>query len=345
MKLFDNDGWPNFSETDGILSSPANIIMIWGGRGTGKTYTCLKDTLDAGKDLLFLRRTPGQVDTIAADPSMWPFSPINRDTGRLIMPERVKGLRGMYRIMDEQDQDNPRQVGMVSSVVTLGRTRGFSSDTTERIILDEYQKDELDYYRKGEGLGLANIYETVNRNRELKGKEPCKLILMSNAVGMANPYYMQWDVVDIIDKMIGTRRRWMYLPDRGIMLVDLADSPVAERKKDTALYRSLAGTDFYRSALENQYAGEEKSRTESRDLIQYRPVVCVGRLCIYRHKSNDSYYVCEHMSGAAPVYGTGHYDLLRFRQRYARLYGSYMARKIIFERYSDEIYFRQLWDA
>lgn len=343
MRLFDNDGWPNFSETDGILSSPANIIMIWGGRGTGKTYTLLKRMCEEQRHYLYLRRTPSQVDTVAADQDFWPWTPLNRDMGWDYVPRKIKGVRSMYKVCDGDDDPEPR--GTIASVVNLARTRGFSSPDTDYIILDEYQKDDLDFYRKGEGVGLANIYETVTRNRELQGKPPCKLICMSNAVGMANPYYLQWDVVDVVDRMIGTRRRWMYLPDRGIMLVDMVDSPIAEAKKDTALARSLAGTDYYRSALENQYAGEEKSRTESRDLIQYRPVVYVGRLCIYRHKSDGSYYVCEHMSGAAPVYGTGHYDLLRFRQRYARLYDSYMARKIIFERYSDEIYFRQLWDA
>lgn len=343
MRLFDNDGWPNFSETDGILSSPANIIMIWGGRGTGKTYTLLKQMCEEQRHYLYLRRTPSQVDTVAADQDFWPWTPLNRDMGWDYVPRKIKGIRSMYKVCDGYDDPEPR--GTIASVVNLARTRGFSSPDTDYIILDEYQKDELDFYRKGEGVGLANIYETVTRNRELQGKPPCTLICMSNAVGMANPYYLQWDVVDVVDRMIGTRRRWMYLPDRGIMLVDMVDSPIAEAKKDTALARSLAGTDYYRSALENQYAGEEKSRTESRDLIQYRPVVYVGRLCIYRHKSDGSYYVCEHMSGAAPVYGTGHYDLLRFRLRYGRLYDSYMARKIIFERYSDEIYFRQLWDA
>lgn len=36
IKLFTDEGWPNFSEDDGILSTGAPIIFIWGGRGTGK---------------------------------------------------------------------------------------------------------------------------------------------------------------------------------------------------------------------------------------------------------------------------------------------------------------------
>lgn len=41
IKLFTDEGWPNFSEDDGILSTGAPIIFIWGGRGTGKTYGAL----------------------------------------------------------------------------------------------------------------------------------------------------------------------------------------------------------------------------------------------------------------------------------------------------------------
>lgn len=341
MRLFDKDGWPNFSTEDGIRSVHANIIMMWGGRGTGKTFTALKTMCDERRHYLYLRRTPGQVDTIAADADMWPFSPLNAAYHWDYQPRKVKGAKSMWKVVSGPDDEEP--LGTISSVVNLGRTRGFSAPDTDYILLDEYQKDDLDFYRKGEGVGLANIYETVNRNRELLGRPPCTLIMMSNAVGMANPYFMQWDVIDIVDRMIATRRRWLLLPDRGILLIDLADSPIAAAKKDTALYKSLAGTDFYRSALENNYAAEERSTTGSKPLTQYRPIVTVGRLTIYQAKGAREYYVTEHKSGTPPQYGTGHYDLQRFRARYRPMYTAYMDRKITFEKYSDEIYFRELW--
>lgn len=343
MRIFDENGWPNFSAEDGLLSMNAPIIFIWGARGTGKTYTLLKQMCEEQRHYLYLRRTPGQVDTIAADRDFWPWMPLNRDMGWDYVPRKIKGVRSMYKVCNGDDDPEPR--GTIASVVNLARTRGFSSPDTDYIILDEYQKDDLDFYRKGEGVGLANIYETVTRNRELQGKSPCTLICMSNAVGMANPYYLQWDVVDVVDRMIGTRRRWQLLPDRGILLVDMVDSPIAEAKKDTALAKSLAGTDYYRSALENQYAGEEKSAISSRALSEYKPLVTVGRLTVYRAKSGGEYYVTEHRSGQPPTYGTGHYDLERFRQRYRMLYGQYMMRRIVFEKYSDEIYFRELWNT
>ena len=352
MRLFDNDGYPNFSQEDGILSIGANIIWIWGGRGTGKTYTILKTMIEADANYMFLRRTPGQTETITAGSEMWPFTPLNMDLHKNFMPFKIPKANCLYRVGNATEKTDkgswiePEKCpGIISSVVTLGRTRGFSSPFIDFIILDEYQKDDLDYYRKGEGMALANLYETVNRNREIQGRPPCILIGMSNAVGMANPYFLQWNIVDTVDEMVGTKRRWRYLLDRGILLVDLSDSPIARKKKDTALYKSLAGTDFYRSSLQNQYAAEERSKTQSRNLSQYKPVVVAGRLCIYRHKNGQEWYVTKHISGSPVRYGTGHYDLARFRSRYRPLYLAYMNRKIVFETYTDEIYFRQLWEA
>lgn len=203
IKLYTEDGWPNFSEDDGILSTGAPIIFIWGGRGTGKTYGTLKHVHQTGEEFLYLRRTPQQAELICASPSMWPWSPLNDDLQTHYAPFKLPKIAGLYEVgnagayTDTGSPIKPAQMaGVVGSVVTLARTRGFSSPHTNIIILDEYQKEESDYYRRGEGVGLANIYETVNRNRELKGQKPLTLLCMSNAVGMANPYYMQWEITD-----------------------------------------------------------------------------------------------------------------------------------------------------
>ena len=243
IKLYTDDGWPNFSEKDGILSTGASIIFIWGGRGTGKTYGALKHVHQTGDEFLYLRRTPQQAELISASPIMWPWSPLNDDLQTHYAPFKLPKIAGLYEVgnagayTDTGAPIKPAQMaGVVGSVVTLARTRGFSSPHTNIIILDEYQKEESDYYRRGEGVGLANIYETVNRNRELQGKKPLTLLCMSNAVGMANPYYMQWEITDIVEKMIGKKERVKLLADKGILLIDLVDSPIAKKKADTALY-------------------------------------------------------------------------------------------------------------
>lgn len=348
IKLFTPEGWPNFSRTDGILSTGAPIIFMWGGRGTGKTYGALTDVHEHGTDFLYLRRTPQQAELICASPSMWPWTPLNDDMGTHYAPYKIPKISGMYEVGNADaftDEGTPikpaTMAGVVGSVLTLSRTRGFSSPHTDIIILDEYQKEEADYYRRGEGVGLANIYETVNRNRELQGRKPCTLLCMSNAVGMANPYYMQWEITDTVEQMIGKKQRVKLLADKGILLIDLVDSPIAQKKSKTALYKSMADTDFYRSAIENQYSAEEKSLCISRPLREYYPVVQIGRCCVYVHKSRHKFYVCRHRSGEMPQYGTGEYERKRFKAVYSYLWPEYLQRNIEFERYSDEIFFRE----
>lgn len=348
IKLFTDEGWPNFSEEDGILSTGAPIIFIWGGRGTGKTYGALKHVHVKEEEFLYLRRTPQQAELICSSPLMWPWSPLNNDLQTHYAPFKMSQIAGMYEVgnagayTDTGVPIRPAQMsGVLGNVVTMARTRGFSSPNTSIIILDEYQKEESDYYRRGEGVGLANIYETVNRNRELQGQKPITLLCMSNAVGMANPYYMQWDITDTVERMIGKKERIKLLKDKGILLIDLVDSPVAKEKAKTALYRSMSGTDFYRSAIENQYSAEEKSLVVSRPLREYYPLVQIGRCCIYEHKSKPVYYVCRHRSGDMPAYGSGDYERKRFRAAYGYIWPAYLQRQIEFERYSDEIFFRE----
>lgn len=349
MELFDKDGWPNFSRENGILSTKAWAILIYGARGTGKTYTVQKTMLKEDRDWLFLRRTNTQLKMIVADPvKTWPWAPINRDMHLNYLPFKVSGVNGLYQAGNatEKNQKTGKWICpdrcpvAVSSVIDLASTNGFNNPTCSVIYLDEYQKTGDDFYREHEGSGLMNIRESINRNRGIFGQEEVTIIGASNACGMANPYFMELNVVDIVEKMVGKKQRWKYLSDRGILIVDLADSPIAAKKARTAAYKGMKDTDYYRMAIENQYAEEEKSEIKSQNLKEYYPIVQAGRECIYLHKSKPVYYVTKHRQGSMPFYGPGDFDRKRFRRSYRDILVAYLERRIIFENYSDEIYFR-----
>lgn len=134
IKLYTEDGWPNFSEDNGILSTGAPIIFIWGGRGTGKTYGALKHVHQTGEEFLYLRRTPQQAELICASPSMWPWSPLNDDIQTHYAPFKIPKIAGLYEVgnagayTDTGSPIKPAQMaGVVGSVVTLARTRGFQA--------------------------------------------------------------------------------------------------------------------------------------------------------------------------------------------------------------------------
>ena len=76
----------------------------------------------------------------------------------------------------------------------------------------------------------------------------------------------------------------------------------------------------------------------SRPIREYRPIVTVGDITIYEHKSRYEYYVTTHRSGDPPRYGTGPMDLERFKIKYkADLWAAMMKNKVVYERTNDEI--------
>ena len=75
---------------------------------------------------------------------MWPWSPLNDDLQTHYAPFKIPKIAGLYEVGNAgayTDTGAPikpaKMSGVVGSVVTLARTRGFSSPHTNIIILDE----------------------------------------------------------------------------------------------------------------------------------------------------------------------------------------------------------------
>ena len=98
-------------------------------------------------------------------------------------------------------------------------------------------------------------------------------------------------------------------------------------------------------ALHNTFRIEGEQQIGSRNLQEYRPVLTVGVLTVYEHKSREEYYVSFHKSGSGESYTDERIELLRFKDKNMWLWGAHMDRAIIFETYSAmrlfEEYFKQ----
>ena len=130
---------------------------------------------------------------------------------------------------------------------------------------------------------------------------------------------------------------------RGIGLFILHDNPIAKKKAQTALYKMVGDGQFSRMSLENDFSMEERSRIESRKLTEYKPVVMIGELTIFRHKSRREYYVASCKAGGCPVFGTGDVERARFRRAYGNIWLEYLKDHIIFEEYLSEILFKKYY--
>lgn len=341
MKLYKESGYPDMKM---LIEHPARFVFVYGGRGTGKTYGSLLTAVQEDIPFLYTRRLGKQVK-IATTPSMQPFNQINRNEGLNIHP--YKENEEIWYFADEVETDAGRlgpgsvKYGLMAALNTFSNVRGLSAEDIKLWIHDEFIPEPGEHPIQMEDEKLFNAYETVNRNRELDGKPALKLLCLANANDLSNPIFLGLGLVRAAEKMRTAGKEWLYLEDRGMLLVDLFKSEISERKSDTALYKLTKGSGFYNMAIKNIFSGEERGRIGHRPVKAYRPVVQIGEICIYKHKSEREYYISTLKAGGCPVYGAGSKERERFRTHYRHLWLEYMRRNIVFEEYLCEVLFNK----
>ena len=339
MRLYDENGYVNIPE---ILKHEAVFVFIYGGRGTGKTYGALKEMKEGDHKFIYMRRLQSQTDIVKKD-NMQPYKTLNDDMGWTVRPFPVnKYLSAFYdsttneegKIIPEGDQR-----GLLTSLSTFSNLRGVDGSEIDTIIMDEFIPELNERPIKGEADALFNAYETINRNRELKGEEPVKLLCLANSNRIDNPLFMELNLVRRAEKIRKEGKEYLYDPKRKMLLIDLYKSKISEEKSDTALYQLTKGTEFYEMAIRNSFINEERGRIETRPIREYKPVVSIGEITVYKHKSRKEYYVTTFKSGSPDTYTTGEKDRERFKKAYFYLWSAYMKRLVVFEEYMSEILF------
>ena len=332
-KIYTADGWVNW---DYIMSQEASFISIVGARGVGKTYGCFKKLINERKKFIYLRRLKSQLDQ-CGKPEGNPFKKINDDTCRDIKPFPSGGIIS-FREGDKTGE--LVSVGVALSVVA--NVRGIDFSDFDYIVFDEFIASIGERPIKNEFSAFLNFYETVNRNRELSGKDPVKCIMLGNANTLVNPYFSGWHFMKTAVKMITGGQMVWRTEDKTRMVILLLNSPISEQKRDTALYKN-ANNDFIEMALDNSFRTDE-TRIKSEPLKEYIHLVSVGEIGIYKHKSERKYYVSS-TQAKEPYYDSFGIGLKMFQQDFYMLRVHYMVSKnVLFESFEVEVIFRELFD-
>lgn len=339
MQLYDNNGYVNIPE---ILKHEAIFIFIYGGRGTGKTYGSLQEFIDEKLKFLYMRRLQSQVDLVKRD-EMMPFKKLNTDRGWNIQPFPVnKYVSSFYESdINEDGKIIPvgDSLGLLTSLSTFSNLRGVDGSDLDIMHLDEFIPELNERPIKDEAGAIFNAYETMNRNRELEGLPPIKFLFTANSNRIDNPLFMELNLITIAEKLRKRGDEFYYDEKRRMLLIDLYKSKISEQKSETALYQLTRGTEFYNMAIKNTFLNEERGRIATKPIKEYRPIVSIGEICIYKHKSKSEYYVTGFKSGSPKTYGTGEKDRTRFRKDCFYLWTAYMKNKIVFEEYIYEVIF------
>lgn len=344
LNLYDASGWVDIPSIRFYMRQRClPFLFCFGGRGIGKTYGALLDarseSVKNDSGFVYLRRTQTQAD-MCAKPELSPFKQIDTDHAFLTEVRPItKYTSGFYN-------EDGKLLGYTAALSTLSNIRGVSMQPfVDLIIYDEFIPERHERPIKHESDALFNAYETIARNVELSGKEPVQLCCYANANDVGNPIFTGLGIVNIVHKMNRDNRQVWEIPDRGILIINLDNSPVSVRKADTALYRLTKGSGFSEMALHNTFQNAAESEYRSVPLSECKPVVSVGELTIYEHKSNGSFFVTNHRAGSPTEYGSGDTDLARFKAAHIWLWREYLQRNVIFLDYSVELLFRSYFGA
>ena len=324
MGIYLDNGYLNIEQ---ILSYGVPFNFIVGGRGTGKTYGTLKTAYIENKRFILMRRTQAQCDLINK-PEFNPFKALNNDTGSNAVVKSISKYNA--KIVEESEEDE-RLLGYTCALSTIANMRGFDASDVELLIYDEFIPEKHERAIKNEGSAFLNAYETINRNREIKGDKPLQVLCLANAFNIANPIFLELGLVGRCEKMKNSGQEIFIDKERGVCVVLLQKSKISKAKADTALYRLSSGS-YTDMALSNDFVYNNADNIKSMALKEFKLLCTVGEISIYKHKSKRLFYVSEHRTGTAPIYKSDEVNLQRYRKNHGvALYGAYMRNNIICE--------------
>ena len=315
MSLYSDSGYVNI---DYIISRGMTYNFVVGGRGTGKTYTALKYMIETGSRFIYMRRMQVQLDNVCT-PDLSPFKPLNLDSNGELNVIPAPNGKNSYLFKDVKfDEDGniitEDLMGYAIALSTVSNLRGFSAADVKYLIYDEFIPERHEKPVKNECIAFLNCIETINRNRELAGDPPVKVLCLANANDFANPLFVGLSLVKTVERMIETHREEYQNPQRGIGLYLLQDSPISKKKSETSLYKLAGYGEYSQMALENIFADYEAENIKPQPLNEYRPLVSIGELTIYTHKTSRIFYVTGHKSGSPRSYKPVESDIRRFKQ-------------------------------
>lgn len=258
------------------------INIIIGGRGIGKTYSALNYIIKTGDPFIYMRNTDVQLKECITSFGN-PFKRWNTDHNRIIYFKSEKSHSLIYEDIENEEVIQPIGYGLALS--TFENLRGVDLSDVKIVLFDEFIEKRSLSFKQFESF--VSFYETVNRNRELLGEDPLKVILLSNSQSLNNPILAGYGLIPIIENMI--RRGQKEYKKPGLYL-SLPESEVSEAKRNTANYQLINGTKIADEALNNTFAFDSFYGIKKRNLQEYIPILQIDEIYLYKHKHSGTLY-------------------------------------------------------
>ena len=287
---------------DDLLKYPdAWCYIVWSARGKGKTYSGLKYSYENHIPIVYMKRTIEDVNLICSansygfDPS--PYVPINRDCGYNIKARAIEnGIAGFWNFNDENEPEGiPISYCLAMSAVR--KFKGFDFSRCDFIIFDEFIPQLGERISRKEGELLLDLYMTIARDRQKRGREPLKLILFANAEEISTPITNTLEVVDIMADLNATGGTHFYDEERKILLhhITQQEFPMQDNEK-SGIYDAMKDTSWGSKSFEGTFSNNDFSNVCNMSIKGMMPFIHLHvnthDYYIYLHKNTGQYYMC-----------------------------------------------------
>ena len=228
-----------------VLSYNAFLNILIGGRGIGKTYSAskfvTKQFIKKGEEFAYIRRYKTEIKKSV--PKFFD-SLIKNDE----FPNHKLTAKNNSFYIDD------KICGYAFTLSTAQDLKSSNFSNVKYIIFDEFILEEgQKHYLKNEVEALLSLIETIARNREVK------VFLLANAVTVANPYFIYWDLSLPYGSDIKTFKN-------GLILVNYIESSeeFLNAKKNSSFGKLIEGTEYGDYAINNNFRLDNKTFVEKK---------------------------------------------------------------------------------
>lgn len=222
-----------------VLSYNALLNFITGPRGAGKTYGAasyvVKHFKKTKKQFIYVRRYKSEFDDAAKF-----FDAIAPD-----FPDDELTVKGKKFYINGELAGQ----GIVLSTSRMKKSTAYPEVDT--IIFDEFIIDKgVIHYLKNETEVFLDLYETIARHRDVK------CFFLSNAITVANPYFIYFDIKMPKGKDIIVKNDILY---------QYYTNPYLEKlKESTRMGAIIKDTDYGRYAIKNEFVKDSPKFIEKK---------------------------------------------------------------------------------
>lgn len=304
----------DFYDWQKTLSYDADVTMVVGTRGVGKTFGLrtqfIRDWKKDGSRFVEVCRYKNELFGV----SDGYFNRVGDQAEFKDLMFKTDSRHAYVAYKDAKtDTDKPEWeiIGYFAALSDAQRLKKRTFDHVRRIVLDEAIIDRRDRYHNylpSEFTVLANLVDTVSRERkDTKSVRP-RVYLLGNALSFANPYFARYGVTS--DLSYGYR--WF---NNKTFLLHYVHTPEYSEEKQTGTVagRMLAGTAEGNSIANNTFmldSNEFVARKPSRAKFTFGIVYNGNEYGIWADMREGRYYVSKKIpkNTLRPIYSLSRED-------------------------------------